>query len=115
MKKIRISKIKGILFWLTRFSDSEKTVIRNNIKSEIIKSYDSTILIIGNNLRKILNFKRYSKNERLKNGLKFRKLFQFIINQKINVICAVVGLFDKLRQKNKHNIHNYVKYILNQI
>ncbi len=109
MKKIRISKKKGILFWITGFPGSGKTAIANKIKSEIIKSYGPTIVISGDNLRKIFNFKKYSKNERLKNGLKFSKLCQFITNQKINVIFAVVGLFDKLRQKNRLSIQNYVE------
>ena len=39
MKKIRISKKKGILFWITGFPGSGKTAIANKIKSEIIKSY----------------------------------------------------------------------------
>ena len=58
MKKIRISKKKGILFQVTRFPGSGKTAIANKIKSEIIKSYGPTILISGDNLRKILNFKQ---------------------------------------------------------
>ena len=116
MKKIRISKKKGILFWITGFSGSGKTAIANKIKSEIIKSYGPTILISGDNLRKIFNFKKYSKNERLKNGLKFIKLCQFITNQKINVIFAVVGLFDKLRQNNRLSIQNYVEiYIKSEL
>jgi adenylylsulfate kinase len=109
MKEIRISKKKGILFWVTGFPGSGKTAIANRIKSEIIKSYGPTILISGDNLRKIFNYKEYSKIERLKIGLKFCKLCQFITNQKINVIFATVGLFDKLRHKNRLNIQNYVE------
>jgi adenylylsulfate kinase len=109
MKKIRISKKKGILFWITGFSGSGKTAIAKKIKSEIIKSYGPTILISGDNLRKIFSFKKYSKNERLKNALKFSKLCRFITDQKINVIFAVVGLFHKLHQKNRQNIQNYIE------
>ena len=58
MRKIRISKKKGILFWVTGFPGSGKTAIANKIKSKIIKSYGPTILISGDNLRKILNFKQ---------------------------------------------------------
>ena len=56
MKKIRISKKKGILFWITGFPGSGKTAIANKIKSEIIKSYGPTIVISGDNLRKIFNY-----------------------------------------------------------
>ena len=109
MKKIRISKKKGIFFWITGFSGSGKTAIANKIKPEISKFYGPTILISGDNLRKIFNFKKYSKNERLKNALKFSKLCRFITDQKINVIFAVVGLFHKLHQKNRQNIQNYIE------
>ena len=111
MKKIRISKKKGILFWITGFSGSGKTAISKKIKSKIIKSYGPTILISGDNLRKIFNFKKYSKNERLKNALKFSKLCRFITDQKINVIFAVVGLFHKLHQKNRQDIQNYIEIL----
>ena len=107
MKKLK--KNKGILFWITGLSGSGKTTIAKKIKPEIAKFYGPTILISGDNLRTIFKLKKYSKNERVKNGLKFSKLCQLITNQKINVIFAVVGLFDKLRQKNRQNIQNYVE------
>ena len=109
MKKIRISKKKGILFWITGFPGSGKTAIANKIKPEINKFYGPTILINGDNLREIFNLKQYSENERISNGLKFSKLCKFIASQKINVIFAVVGLFDKLHQQNRMNIQNYVE------
>ena len=109
MKKIRLNKKKGILFWVTGFPGSGKTTIANKIKSEITNFYGPTILISGDNLRKIFNHNKYSENERLKNGIHYSKLFKFIPNQKINVIFAGVGLFDKLRQKNRLSIQNYVE------
>jgi|TARA_Y100000294_G_scaffold121605_1_gene113060 adenylylsulfate kinase len=109
MKKIRISKKKGIFFWITGFSGSGKTAIANKIKPEISKFYGPTILISGDNLRKIFNFKNYSKKARYENGLMFSKLCKFITNQRINVIFATVGLLDKLRQQNRQNIENYVE------
>ena len=108
-KNIIRNKKKGILFWITGFSGSGKTAIAKKIKPEIIKTYGPTILFSGDNLRKILNLKKYSKNARYKNGLMFSKLCEFITNQKINVIFAAVGLFDKLRQQNRLNIQNYVE------
>ena len=82
MKKLK--KNKGILFWITGLSGSGKTTIAKKIKPEIAKFYGPTILISGDNLRKIFNFKKYSNNARYKNGLMFSKLCEFITNQKIN-------------------------------
>jgi|TARA_B100001971_G_C18110270_1_gene493793 adenylylsulfate kinase len=108
-KNIIRNKKKGIFFWITGFSGSGKTSIAKKIKPEIAKFYGPTILISGDNLRKIFNFKKYSNNARYKNGLMFSKLCEFITNQKINVIFATVGLIDKLRQQNRLNIQNYVE------
>ena len=109
MKKLKKNKNKGILFWITGLSGSGKTILAKKIKPEIAKFYGPTILISGDSLRAIFNLKKYSKNARYKNALMFSKLCEFITNQKINVIFAVVGLFDKLHQQNRMNIQNYVE------
>ena len=118
MKK-KISKSKGILFWITGLSGSGKSSIAKTIKPKIVKKYGPTIIFNGDDLRKILNFNDYSLKGRLANGYKFSKLFKFITNQNINVIFAGVGMFHKLRAYNRKNIKNYVEiYIkteLNQI
>lgn len=109
MKKKKITKSKGILFWLTGLSGSGKSSIAKKIKSKISKKYGPTIIFNGDDLRNILKLKRYSLSSRLENGYKFSELFKFILNQKINIIFAGVGLFHKLRNYNKKNIHNYVE------
>jgi adenylylsulfate kinase-like enzyme len=109
MKKKNITNSQGILFWLTGLSGSGKSSIAKNIKSKIIKEYGPTIVFNGDDLRKILDFKGYTIESRLDNGYKFSKLFKFILNQKINVIFAGIGLFHKLRSYNKKNIKNYLE------
>tara|TARA_B110000971_G_C19602616_1_gene316782 strand:- start:198 stop:353 length:156 start_codon:yes stop_codon:yes gene_type:complete len=46
---------KGILFWITGFSGSGKTQISKKIHSQIKKNYGSTILLSGDDIRKIFN------------------------------------------------------------
>ena len=70
MKK-KLNKNKGILFWVTGFSGSGKTTLAKKIKKDIIKYYGPTLLVSGDNLRKIFNFKKYTSSERLKNSKKF--------------------------------------------
>lgn len=116
MRKIKINRKKGILFWITGFPGSGKTVIAKKIKPSIVKLYGPTILISGDDMRKIFNLKKYSRSARLKNGLMFNKYCKFVTNQNINVIFAVVGLFNKVRKKNKLNIQNYVEiYIKSEL
>ena len=109
MKSIKINKNKGILFWITGLSGSGKTSIAKLVKNKISRLYGPTVIMSGDDLRKILNLKSYDKDSRLQNGIKFSKLCKFITNQNINVIFAVVGLFDKIRLQNKKNINNYVE------
>ena len=44
MKKIKLKKNKGILFWVTGLSGSGKTRIAKKIVGEITKSYGKTIV-----------------------------------------------------------------------
>ena len=57
MKKLKLNKKKGILFFIQGLSGSGKTSISKKIKNQIIKNYGPTILISGDNLRKIFELK----------------------------------------------------------
>ena len=115
MKK-KINKNKGILFWVTGLSGSGKTTISKKIKKDISKNYGPTIVVSGDDLRQIFNLKGYSYSERLILNKKFRKFAKFIINQKINLIFAIVGMFDEARKWNRTNFENYIEiYIKSNI
>ena len=91
-------KKKGILFWITGLSGSGKTTLGKNIHKDIIKLYGPTIMISGDNLRKIFKLSGHSKNERLKITKVIAVFVKYITDQNINVIFAVVGLFDEPRR-----------------
>lgn len=109
MKKIKKIPNKGTLFWITGLSGSGKTTLAKKIKKKIQKIYGPTILISGDDVRRIFNFKDYSKEKRLSLVLKYCKLAKFITNQNINLIFAVVGMMDQVRNWNKKNIPNYIE------
>ncbi len=112
MKKIRLNKKKGILFWITGLSGSGKTSIAKLIKKDIVEKYGPTIVLSGDDLRKIFKLNKYDRLSRLEYGLKFSNFCKKITNQKINVIFAVVGMFDEIRSQNKKNIQNYVEIFI---
>ena len=103
---MKINKRKGILFWVTGLSGSGKTSVAKNIKKKIEKKYGPTIVVSGDDLRKIFNFKSYSLKERILLSKKFNKFCKYITNQKINLIFAVIGMFDRMRSWNRKNIEN---------
>ncbi len=118
MKK-KLKKNKGILFWVTGISGSGKTTIAKKLKKRISKLYGPTIVISGDDLRKIFKLHGYKKQDRIENARKFAKLCKFITNQKINIIFAVVGMFEKIRNIFKKEIANffliYIKSDINKI
>ena len=114
MKKI--NKKKGILFWITGFSGSGKTIIGNRIRNDISKTYGPTLMVSGDDLRSMFDLKGYDYNDRLIILKKYNKFVKYITNQKINLIFAVVGLVNQTRSWNRKNIDNYVEiYIESKI
>jgi len=107
MKKI--NKNKGILFWITGLSGTGKTTIANKIKRNISKSYGTTFVISGDNIRSIFDLKGYDYKDRVKILKKYSKFAKYITNQKINIIFAVVGMVESTRKWNRENIDNYVE------
>ena len=112
MKKIQLNKRKGILFWITGLSGSGKTSLAKLIKKDIVNTYGPTIVLSGDELRKIFKLNKYDRLSRLDNGLKFSNFCKKTTDQKINIIFAVVGMFDKIRSENKKKIENYVEIFI---
>ncbi len=109
MKKIKLNKKYGILFWITGLSGSGKTRIAKRIAGDIRKTYGKTIVLSGDDIRSIFNLKGYSYKERLNTVFKYCKLAKKITSQNVNVILAVIGMMDVLRAWNKKNQKNYVE------
>ena len=107
MKKI--NKKKGILFWVTGLSGSGKTTLSKKIKKDITKYYGPTLLISGDDLRKIFNFNKYTLLDRIILSKKFGNFAKFITDQKINLIFAIVGMMHRSREWNKNNVDNYLE------
>ena len=64
----------------------------------------------------MFNLKGYSYKDRLDTVKKYCKLSKFLTSQKINVIFAVIGMMDPVRDWNRKNIDNYVEiYIKSEI
>ena len=102
-------KKKGIVFWITGLSGSGKSTIAKYIKKKIEKKYGNTVIINGDDIRKIFNFQNYELKERKKLSMQYSKLAIFLSNQGLNIIMPVVAMFDQVREFNKKNIKYYVE------
>ena len=113
---MRLKKNKGIVFWITGLSGSGKTTIAEKIKSNISNKYGPTVIVSGDDLRKMFNFKKFSRKDRLIYALIYGEFCKCITDNKINVILSTVSLFYKVRKWNRSNINNYIEiYIQSDI
>ena len=113
---MKINKNKGILFWITGLSGSGKTTLGRKIKKNITKIYGPTIMISGDDIRKIFKLKGYEYNDRVAILRKYSLFAKYITEQKINIILAVVGMIEAPRKWNRINIENYIEiYIKSSI
>lgn len=111
MKK-KINKNYGILFWITGLSGSGKTLLAKKIRKKITNIYGPTIVISGDDIRNIFQLKGYSYKDRVNTVRKYCKLSKFLTSQGVNVIFAVVGMLDEIRDWNKKNIKNYLEIFI---
>ena len=102
-------KKKGILFWITGLSGSGKTTLGKAIHKDIQRLYGPTIMISGDNIRKIFYLNGHKKIDRLKILKSYCHFAKYVTDQKINIIFAVVGMFNEPRNWNKRNIKNYIE------
>jgi len=113
---MKFNKNKGIVFWITGLSGSGKTTIAEKIRNNISNKYGPTVIMSGDNLRKIFNFKKFTRKDRLVYALSYSKFCKRITDNKVNIILSTVSMFHKVRKWNRTNISNYVEiYIQSDI
>jgi adenylylsulfate kinase-like enzyme len=94
-------KKKKYIFWITGLSGSGKTTIGKAILPQIRKKFGNTILINGDNIREIYDFKKFDKTSRLKLAKSNFDLCFFLVNQGCNIIFTTVGLMHELQNYNR--------------
>lgn len=109
----------GKVFLIEGFSGSGKSTLSKILHEKVEKKIGKTLVLSGDNFRKILNLNKYKKNDRVKNSHIFSKLINLLSEKNINVIFSIVGLNNEIRKIYKKNINKifliYVDTDLNQI
>ena len=106
---MRTKKKQGIVFWITGLPGSGKSNISKNIFNSIEKKYGPTLRLSGNEVRRMLNVKGYTKRDRLQIGFKYHEFCKKISKSGFNVLFDVVCLFEKIRKKNRKYLKNYLE------
>ena len=109
---MKINKKNGIVVWTTGISGSGKSTLNKKIYPFIEKNFGPTLLLSGDNLRTIFNFKKYDKNSRLEIGKQYTNLLKLISKNKVNVLFSVVGLFHELHKYNRKQLKNYIEIFI---
>lgn len=109
MKKINN---KGICYWITGLSGSGKTTISTELVKLIKKNHKNVVLLDGDNLRKIFKNNNFNRSERLYLSYQYAEMANFLVDQGIHVVAAVMSLFSEIHLWNRKNISNYVEVFL---
>ena len=110
---MKINKKYGIVFWITGISGSGKSTLSREIYPFVKKKFGPTIILSGDNLRRIFKLNKYDKNYRMQVGKQYTKFLRIIIANKINVLFSVVGLFHQLHKYNRNQLKNYIEILIN--
>ena len=110
---MKIYKKCGIVFWITGISGSGKSTLSRKIYPFVKKKFGPTIILSGDNLRKIFKLNKYDKNYRMQVAKQYTKLLRLIITNKVNVLFSAVGLFHKLHKYNRNQLKNYIEIFIN--
>ena len=103
---------KGILIWITGLSGSGKSLVAKKIKKKLDKKKIKSILINGDDLRRIFKLTQFDKKSRLNYAYSYSLLCKRIADQGINVIIATIAMFDEIRKWNRRNVKNYYEVYL---
>jgi adenylylsulfate kinase-like enzyme len=109
---MKFKRENGIVFWTTGISGSGKSKLNKKIHPYIKKKFGPTLLLSGDDLRKIFQLNKYEKDYRLKIGKQYTNFLKLISKCKINVLFSVVGLFNELHKFNKKNLNNYIEIFI---
>tara|TARA_B100001939_G_C16794510_1_gene552814 strand:- start:139 stop:651 length:513 start_codon:yes stop_codon:yes gene_type:complete len=104
-----MKKKNGYLFWITGLSGSGKSSLAGKVFEFIKKKYGPTIILSGDDLRRIFNFNKFDKKSRLEYALSYSKFCKQITDQNINILFSTISMYHKVRSWNKKNIKNYIE------
>ena len=112
MKIKKFKKNKGVLIWLTGLSGSGKSTIAKKIHPYFSKIFGKTIIINGDDLRRIFKLYGFDEKSRFTNAEKFSKLCKLITDQNVSVIFAAVGMKKNIRKFFKSAVNNYFEIFI---
>jgi adenylylsulfate kinase-like enzyme len=108
--KLSKDKLSGHIIFLKGLPGSGKTSIAKKIKEILIKNKISNIHLDGDDLRLVLNNKKYLKKDRIQLSRTYLNLAELLIKQTDVVILSSVSLFNEIENfiKRRKKIRSYL-------
>ena len=104
--------MKSKCYWITGLSATGKTTLSNLLVEYIRSAGKQVIKLDGDELRKVLADKSYTREERVALAMRYSRLCQLLSNQGFDVVIAVIGLFKEIHIWNRENISNYIEIFI---
>ena len=106
-------KSKKNVYWVTGVSGSGKSTFANILKKELEEKKINSILIDGDEIRKLLNDKySYTREDRLEVARIYSKLAKLISEQGVTTIVSTISLFNEIHEWNRENISDYKEILI---
>jgi len=99
-------------YWVTGLSGTGKTTMSTFLAEHIRATGRSVVQLDGDELRKVLATEAYTREERLALGMRYSRLCKLLVDQGIEVVIGVIGLFKELHVWNRENISGYVEVFI---
>jgi len=99
-------------YWVTGLSATGKTTLSSLLVDHLRLSGGTVIHLDGDELRQVLSDNAYTREERIALGMRYSRLCRLLVNQGVDVVISVIGLFSELHEWNRSNIPNYVEIFI---
>lgn len=97
-----------MVIWIIGLSGSGKTTLATEVVRLMRRAGKPVVLLDGDAVREVFgNDLGHSMADRRKNADRLCRLGRFLEEQGINVVCAVLSMFEQSREWNRANLRRY--------
>ena len=99
---------KGTVYFFTGLSGAGKTTLGGLFYQRLKEKKPNVVCLDGDQIRPILNeTPGYTTEERRRGSFRVFQLCKLLADQRIDVVCCCICMYDDVRQWNRNNIENY--------
>jgi len=102
-----------MVIWLIGLAGAGKTTVGHALYEQIRLLDPATVFLDGDHVREIMGDDLgHSLEQRRQNGLRITRLCRYLDRQGINVVCAILSLFEEQQRWNRENYSDYFEVFI---